>query len=344
MDKAQEDTSLFSSWFLLMLYIIKKDYFLADYIVDPLQDRPDVTVIKYKRNKCRGIGKIKHLFIRFIRTFLCNRKGLWTRQFFPGSFLQQLKAIGKDDKVLFWGCENLKELLVLDKEIECREKSVFLWNPVSTICRNAYSKWEYAHYLNKTKMRIYTFDEGDAASCHFSKINQVYRHPSSLLAKKTADGANDVLFIGKDKSRSAFIAQLAQQLQQQGVSFDFYIIKDKHTVPIRQLEPYYHDREMSYEESLARIMHVNCIIEIMQQGQTGMTLRTLEAMFLGKKLITTNPNIAQSPVYHPNNIYILNSGKNKHANFREFLDSEYHCIPESIIKQYDAECWIEQFL
>ena len=41
-----------------MLYIIKKDYFLADYIVDPLNDRENIIVVKYKRNKYKEIKRL----------------------------------------------------------------------------------------------------------------------------------------------------------------------------------------------------------------------------------------------------------------------------------------------
>lgn len=327
-----------------MLYIIKKDYFLADYIIDLLCERTDITIIKYSRNKCSGLKKIKHLITRFIRAFIFNHKGLWNQTFFTERFLQQLKSINKDDKVLFWGCENLKELLVLDKEIVCKEKSVFLWNPVSTICRNVYSKWEYSHYLNKSGMHIYTFDENDATRYKFNKINQVYRFPHNSYYTNITNIDYEVFFIGKDKSRSTIIAQLARQLTEQGISFKFHIIRDKHTLPIKQLEQYYNDKEMSYADSLKKVMRTKCIIEIMQQGQSGMTLRTLEAIFLRKKLITTNKNIVQTPIYNPNNIYILNYEQNKFSNIKEFLNCEYQNIPEDIIRQYDVKSWIKRFL
>lgn len=327
-----------------MLYIIKKDYFLADYIVDPLNDKENIVVVKYKRNKYRGFKKIQHLILRFIRTFILNQKGLWIHRFFPEEFLQELQNIKKTDKVLFWGCENLKELLILNKEIECQEKNVFLWNPVSTICRNAYSKWEYGYYLNKTRLNIFTFDEGDAISLKFNKIEQVYRYPDTSLIQKQVNRKTDVFFIGKDKHRSETIAQLAQQLTQQNICFDFYIIKDKHTIPNSQIESYYRDHEISYEESLEKIIQTKCIIEIMQKGQTGMTLRTLEAIFLKKKLITTNIDIVQTPIYHPNNIYILNCQSNKYKSVKEFLDCEYYNIPDNIIRNYDVEYWIKKFI
>jgi hypothetical protein len=327
-----------------MLYIIKKDYFLADYIVDPLNDRENIIVVKYKRNKYHGIKKIKHLILRFIRTFILNKKGLWTHQFFPETFLQELRAIKKTDKVLFWGCENLKELLILNKEIKCQEKNVFLWNPVSTICRNAYSKWEYGYYLNKTQLNVFTFDEGDATSLKFNKINQVYRFPNTSLLQKQTDFKTDVFFIGKDKHRSEIIAQLIQLLKQQNICFDFYIIKDKHTITNWQIEPYYKNNEISYEDSLEKITQTKCIIEILQKGQTGMTLRTLEAIFLKKKLITTNCDIVKTPIYHPNNIYILDYKSNTYKSIKEFLDCEYYNIPDNVIRNYDVEYWIKQFI
>lgn len=41
-----------------MLYIIKKDYFLADYILDAIVGNEGVEIIDYQRKKCVGLKKI----------------------------------------------------------------------------------------------------------------------------------------------------------------------------------------------------------------------------------------------------------------------------------------------
>ena len=68
-----------------MLYIIKEDNFLADYILGALEGRDDISLIRFERTKCRGVMKIPQLVIRFLRAIVINRKGMWNRWFFPDS-------------------------------------------------------------------------------------------------------------------------------------------------------------------------------------------------------------------------------------------------------------------
>lgn len=328
-----------------MLYIIKEDNFLADYILGALEGRDDISLIRFERTKCRGVMKIPQLVIRFLRAIVINRKGMWNRWFFPDSFMRRLDVIGADDKVLMFSCQNLKELLVLDKEIACRSKSVFIWNPLSTINRNAYSRWEYAYKLHRTDMRVCTFDEGDAERYGFEPVKQVYRHPAErpvACAGVTGGLVSDVFYVGKDKKRSRVLLDIVTQLESQRLRCDFSILYDKHAKAVSELKSYYTNRLMAYGEYCDRALRSACMLEILQKGQTGMTMRTLEALFFNKKLITTNVAARQLPFYHPDNIYVLD-GKERRT-IRDFIYSGRPHYPWQNIKDYDIEHWICQFL
>lgn len=322
-----------------MLFIIKKDYFLADYILDALEGRQDIKIIRYERLKPHGLRKLPFLVKRFVRAFVSNRKGLWTDEFFGARFLSEARLIKPGDKVLFWGCENLKELLTIDKEIQAAEKSVFLWNPVSTICRNAYSRWEYRHYLHRSGMQVYTFDDGDAARYGFHAVNQVYRKPDGDL--RTEDTDTDVYFVGADKHRTAALEKVKAELDRQGISYSINILKDKHTEISEQLRPCYVDRLIPYGETLAMIARSRCVLEILQKGQGGMTLRSLEALMLRRKLITDNRDITAAPFYDPANVYILGADL---RSLREFVDSPMAEVDNDVVNAYEITEWIKKFL
>lgn len=326
----------------VMLYIIKEDNFLADYILDALAGRSDVAVVKFERIKYRGVKKYIQFIVRFLRSSVINRKGLWNRWFFPESFLFRLKVIGADDKVLFFSCQNKKELLVLDRELECCSKSVFLWNPLSTVNHNAYSKWQYARSMHRTGMRVCTFDEGDAQAYGFEPVEQVYRNPDLRLTAGCQATDSDVFFVGKDKGRSNVLSGVLAALDMQGVTYDFYILRDKHTKEVSRLKPYYTDDLVPYKDYCLKAMRSRCMLEILQKGQEGMTMRTLEALFFKKKLITDNITIKNYAIYHPDNIYILDGKEGR--TIREFLDCGYHCFPPRMTERYDVEHWIERFV
>lgn len=325
-----------------MLYIIKKDYFLADYVLEAVAGNKDITIIDYQRKKYRGIKKIPHTFRKFLRAFVCNRKGLWTNCFFNEKFLSRISSINTTDRVLFWGCENLKELLILDKEIRCSKKSVFLWNPVSTINRNAYSKWEYQHYLHNSGMQIFTFDEADAKRYGFNTVKQVYRKPTRTPNDNTASLESDVFYVGTDKHRSSTLENIKEKFDEQGITYSINIVKDKHTVESETLAGCYADKPISYDKCLDMISNSRCVLEILQSGQGGMTLRALEALFFKKKLITNNTAILHTPIYSPNNIYVI--GSSKYSSLRDFINRPMDDIPNDIVSQYDISQWINQFL
>ena len=44
-------------------------------------------------------------------------------------------------------------------------------------------------------------------------------------------------------------------------------------------------------------MNSKCVLEFMQEGQNGATLRYFEAVCYNKKLLTDNPNITEFPYY-----------------------------------------------
>lgn len=325
-----------------MLYIIKDSYFLSEYILDAIKDKEGIRIIQHERITPHGIKKIKHLIKRFVRAFIYNEKGLWISDFFSQSFLAEIKKISQNDQVLFWGCENLKELLTLNKEISCHTKNVFLWNPVSSINRNAYSRWEYAHYLHRSGMQVFTFDEGDAVRYAFHHINQVYRKPSIKPSENSEVHNFDVFYIGVDKHRTEMLKMLKGQFEKEQISYNFIIKKDKHSVVSPELSACYVENIIPYKKVLSMIGQSKCILEILQKKQTGMTLRTLEAVFEGKKLITNNKNIINSPIYLPNNVYII--GKQEQRTIREFLQTPICPIPPSIINSYNIEYWIKQFM
>lgn len=324
-----------------MLYIIKENNFLADYILNVLNGREDIVFLRYARIKYQGAKKVAQCIIRFTRAILFNKKGLWNDWFFPEDFLKELKSIGPQDHVLMFSCQNLKELVVLNKEIDCAAKSVFLWNPLAVVNKNFYSKWEYARYLHATEMRVCTFDESDARTYRFELVNQVYRKPCAECPAENFNVGNDVFLVARDKCRSKQIEDILNVLEQQNITHEFYIVKDKHTKPLRRLSPYYTDRPISYDYYLMRLSRAKCLLEVLQAEQSGMTMRTLEALFFGKKLITTNWGIKHSDIYHPNNIYVLDGTENR--TIKEFLSCEPHEFPQEILERYDIEYWIKQF-
>ena len=319
-----------------MLHIIYRDQ--SEF--DVLSETEGIKCLNFKRVRMHGAKRIFQLIAKHLRAFVVNRKGLFTKYFFEADFFQnQIPQISKDDSVLFV-VENLKELLMLNKEINCGKKSVFIRNSACT--KSAYSRWEYLHYLPKTGMSVYSFDKNDA-KYGFHIVKQVYCYTKILQQLKNTDIQEDVdiVFLGKDKKRANILLELKKQFDAENISSYYYIMKDKHSVLLPEFTDAYHDNEIPYTDALRITMRGKCILDILQGNQGGMTLRPLEALFMKKKLITNNRNIISSPIYHPNNIFVIG---HDNRSFRDFMLADYYELPQETINQYDVYYWIKQFM
>jgi len=191
-------------------------------------------------------------------------------------------------------------------------------------------------------MQVFTFDGGDALRYGFHSINQVYRNPNFDMHETSDLSQVDVFYIGVDKHRTSILECLKEEFDKEDISYNIYIKKDKHSVVSPKLTSCYVDKLIPYEETLAMVSRSKCILEILQKRQAGMTLRTLEAVFLNKKLITNSKDIVNTPIYSPNNIYVI--GNDEPRSIKEFLETPMTPLPSSIVRNYTMEHWIEQFI
>jgi hypothetical protein len=78
-------------------------------------------------------------------------------------------------------------------------------------------------------------------------------------------------------------------------------------------------------------MHTNCILEVVGDRYTGMTLRTVEALCFKKKLLTNNSTIEHMPFYDHRSIRIF---KNDDLGT---IDPEFIKKKELVTYNYDNE-------
>lgn len=92
-------------------------------------------------------------------------------------------------------------------------------------------------------------------------------------------------------------------------------------------------------EKISKIQSMSkTILDIIHPKQEGLTIRTIETMALGKKLITTNSDIINYDFYNPQNIYLLTESNIDELS--DFLSTDYEDIPNSIKQKYSIEYFI----
>lgn len=69
----------------------------------------------------------------------------------------------------------------------------------------------------------------------------------------------------------------------------------------------------------------------------GFSYRTVEALFLNRKIITNRSCLKNEPFYHPDRIFIL--GEDSFCRLQSFLESDISPLPKHILKLYDSSLW-----
>jgi hypothetical protein len=149
----------------------------------------------------------------------------------------------------------------------------------------------------------------------------------------------DILFIGRDKGRLAYLSELEDDFSRLGLRTCFYVAADH--VYERFKNPCY-KRLLRYDEVLEMTAHARAILDIVPEKQTARTMRVLESIFNEIKLITNNRHLAEYDFYHEDNIFIL--GQNDLDQLPAFLEKPYHRLDPQLIEKYEFRNCLNEML
>lgn len=284
---------------------------------------------EYYKIKERGIVtkelyKSVPFFIRIIRRFYLKLNipfaNIWYNDW--------KKDINKYDLIiLFDSVLDIKVIDYIRNKIKEKRFIFWYWNPVENsinpnlISENLCEKWSFdlvdCKKYNLRYNKTFYFND-----YNYKKSNEIY----------------DVFFVGRDKGRLEYLLKLEKEFNDKNIITYFYIAtEEKYSINKKKLKR----PTLSYEEVLDYISKSKAILEILQKGQSGASLRTMEAIFYEKKLITNNKNIINYDFYCKENIFILE--KDNIEELPQFLNSSYKKIDEEIIKKYEFENWLKEF-
>jgi hypothetical protein len=101
-------------------------------------------------------------------------------------------------------------------------------------------------------------------------------------------------------------------------------------------------RRMPISRTLELINNAKSVLDIPANNQFGLPFRTLDAIGLHKKLITTNKDIVNYDFYHPDNVLVINLNELWRIEF--FLDIPFYKIDNDIIQKYSLCFWVKSIL
>lgn len=159
------------------------------------------------------------------------------------------------------------------------------------------------NYINKDLYDlVMTFDFVDEKKYKFCKIDLPY----SINFKNEEKWSKkyDIFFIGQAKQRLPVIERIIEQLNSK-VVYRFFLTGIKEKGILSEDNNVVINRPLPYHQVIEYIKDSNTILEIINSTQTGITLRTYEAIAYNKKLVTNNKNIKYFKYYDPRFMRII---------------------------------------
>lgn len=198
----------------------------------------------------------------------------------------------------------------------------YSWNPASD--SDAFTR------LGKQWIKT-SFSKRDAMKFHFQYVGSFYFKSNNALSpqKYIYDG----LFIGQDKGRRKLLEKVSCLYAKNDLISKVILVDNRKALFNRR-----YSHRFNYDNVCELVKKSKSIIEILQDGQEGVSLRVFEALFNHKKLVTNNRSIVNYDIYNSQNIFIL--GVDDENRFKDFLCSPLAEIDKGIVDEYKMNNWI----
>jgi|SRR5690554_4831977 len=229
-----------------------------------------------------------------------------------------------DTVIIFAPLNELEILSFLKKSNKNIRIIYWYWNPVFRIRKIDISLLK--------EVEMWSFDSADCKK-YGMKFNTTFYFKEIKIP--TSKIIFDAVFVGNDKGRGTYLKELENSLNTMGLRTYFHIIQNEKSIDKTNI------KKIPYSQYLELVSKSRVIVDIIPEGQSGLTIRPMESIFLQKKLITTDVEITKQDFYHKQNIFII--GEDDESYLQEFIYSPYFPIAKDTILQYDFDGWLRRF-
>lgn len=142
--------------------------------------------------------------------------------------------------------------------------------------------------------KVFSFDKEDCEKNGLEYIYSTFSIPDSMILDSKYHSS--AFFVGYGQGRLKTLQNTFKKISSQIDDCKFIIsgVKEEEKEEIKGVE---YNKLISYQEELKYAYNTDCIVEIIKKGQTGITLRTCEAIAFNKKLLTNNTCLKEMPFY-----------------------------------------------
>lgn len=262
-------------------------------------------------------------FFRVLRRFWISKKLPFESVWYSGGWQTYLKK--NDIVIVHMNYLTMNVIKFINKLNPNARVIAWYWNIVDefTLPQNVQGNCEF-----------WTFDPEDSKK-YMMNFNHQYYFKSLLTESQSI--CYDVFFCGSDVGRGKKLVDLYNELKKLNINVYFKIVNPKSNDIPKELV----SDAVPYKVLLDYNMKSKALLEIVRPGQSGATIRLMEALFLKKKFITNNKKVKEEPFYNVNNIFVL---EDRDINeLRTFIESEYDHSVDHFIDEYDFSKWLEKF-
>jgi len=319
----------------MKICIISFDYWNYDHhIVKKLQEKGidashiNMGAYKYKNFGERASNAISKIFLNK------NIKHVKRQEY----VVNTLKKLGPQDQILVLNPHTLDYQTI--KEIKSYTPYLISY---------LYDNLERFPVEDRLKLfdKIYSFEDKDVKKYGFEKItNYNYLSEQPIQAEKIE---NDLFYITSyDKRRIKLLRKLTVRLSALEVRSKIIVVgkqvwkeKLRNFIlrPVGSALIEFRKKPINNETILEEYKKSKVIIDLMREGQAGLSFRVFEAMALGKKIITDNQSIQTYDFYKPENFLIVNDDLSNIEN--QFFTLSYQRIPTSLYQKYSLNHWVD---
>lgn len=196
--------------------------------------------------------------------------------------------------------------------------------------------------------KVLTFDRSDAG-----KYNILFRPLffGDLFTQKKNEKTSestDICFVGTCHSdRLSIIKRITQKYKsynyflycylQSWFMYYYYRVTDCEYRKVKK--DFFKYKSMPLSDVVNELAKSKAILDMQHPLQTGLTMRTIETIGMGKKIITTNKDIINYDFFDEHNILVID--RENPVIPEDFIYGEYRELPDEIYEKYSIAGWIK---
>lgn len=223
---------------------------------------------------------------------------------------------------------------------------MYMWDSI----KNRKHTLDFLPYCN----RVFTFERGDAQAYGFKFKPLFYLDAYRGVRDNLGADEYDLCFMGTAHSdRYGIAREVRDWCENQGLRCFFYFY-------IQGLSLYWFNKlktkggmpsmaEVSFEKmSLADIVRVvgasRAVLDIQHPRQTGLTMRTLETLGAGKKLVTTNSHVKEYEFYDARQVQVVDRVNPSASLNLDFFKKDDFCVSLERIDSCSIGSWLKEII